>query len=338
MSAKIANFVGIDVSKSKVDLALIKNSDKSSIINGTFENNIKGMKKLLKFLSKEQQLDLSTTLFCMEYTGMYSRCLLNYLSENKYLIWVEMPVQIIKSVGLQRGKSDKIDAQKIALYAYKNVEDAVLWQPKSEILQRIQDLLRLRERLIQSINALQTPINELKVTGNKEASLMLQRSCRASINALEKDLEAVDEKLDELIKQDDNLKKKYDLSVTVPGVGRITAMSLLCFTNAYKIYNEGKQLACYCGVAPFEHSSGTSVRGKTRVSNMANKVLKRYLHMGALSTIRYKGELQEYYNRKVAEGKNKMSVLNAVRNKMILRVAAVIRKGTPYEKYLAYAK
>lgn len=336
MSAKITNFVGIDVSKSKVDVALIKNNDKRSIINAIFENNIKGMKKLSSYLRKENKLDLTTTLICMEYTGIYSRCLLKYLYENKCLIWMEMPVKIIRSIGLQRGKSDKIDAEKIALYAYKNAEDAELWQPKNEVLQKIQDLLSLRERLIRTINALQIPINELKTIGDQQAAAMIQRSCRASIKALERDIEAVNEKLDELIKQDDNLKKLYDLSVSVPGVGKITALSMLCFTNAFKIYHEGKQLACYCGVAPFEHSSGTSVRGKSRVSNMANKVLKRYLHMGAMAAIKDKGDMQQYYNRKVAEGKNKMLVLNAVRNKMVLRIAAVIRKGTPYVKNFAY--
>ena len=89
---------------------------------------------------------------------------------------------------------------------------------------------------------------------------------------------------------------------------------------------------CHAGVAPFEYRSGTSVRGRTRVSQHARKRLKSLFHLAAMSAIRIKGELQDYYQRKVAEGKNKMLVLNAVRNKLIHRVCAVVRRGQKYDK------
>ena len=338
MGTNITNFVGIDVSKLKIDVAIIKNNDKSSITNSIFENNIKGMQKLSKFLQKENKLDMAATLICIEHTGIYNRCLLNYISKKNCLIWVEMPVKIIKSMGLQRGKSDKLDAQKIALYAYKNHEDAELWQPKSEVLQQIQDLLSLRDRLIQARNSFEVPIKELKSIGDKKSSSLLYKSCKTSLSAIEKDLEDINKQLAELINQDENLKKLHEITTSVTGIGNITSLALMCYTNAYQNYKEGKQLACYCGVAPFEHSSGTSVRGKTRVNHMANKDLKRLLHLGALAAVRSKGEFKDYYSRKLAEGKNKMSVINAIRNKMLLRVAAVVRRGTPYEKNFVFAR
>ena len=99
--------------------------------------------------------------------------------------------------------------------------------------------------------------------------------------------------------------------------------------------DEAKQLACYCGVAPFSHTSGTSVHGRNGTSNFANMGLKSTLHLAALSSIRYVPELKTYYQRKVAEGKSKMSVINAVRNKLLQRVLAVVKRGTPYqENYL----
>ena len=112
----------------------------------------------------------------------------------------------------------------------------------------------------------------------------------------------------------------------------ITAVNLITTTNEFLSITEAKKYACYSGVAPFEHSSGSSVRGKTKVSHMANKKTKTLLHLAALSAIQVKGEIKEYYKRKVEQGKNKMSVLNAVRNKIIQRVFACVKKDRFFEK------
>lgn len=124
----------------------------------------------------------------------------------------------------------------------------------------------------------------------------------------------------------------FNLIVSVPGVGAATATEILVATNELKTINDPKKMACHAGVAPFEHRSGTSVRGKTQVSHQARKRLKSLFHLGAMSAIRMKGELQNYYRRKVGEGKNKMLVLNAVRNKLIHRIYAVVKRGEQYDE------
>jgi len=91
-----------------------------------------------------------------------------------------------------------------------------------------------------------------------------------------------------------------------------------------------KRLASFCGIAPFEYSSGTSVKGKTKVHSMANKQLKRTLHMFALSAVQFNPEMKTYYKRKVAKGKNKLLVINAVRNKLVQRVFACVRDKKEY--------
>ena len=103
----------------------------------------------------------------------------------------------------------------------------------------------------------------------------------------------------------------------------LTALSLVIYTNSFTGYDDPKQLACYYGVAPFEYSSGTSVKKRARVHHMANKTLKKRLHLGALAAINHDPQIKEYYQRKVAEGKSKMLVINNVRNKLIHRVCAV---------------
>ena len=101
-----------------------------------------------------------------------------------------------------------------------------------------------------------------------------------------------------------------------------------CFCNRL---TDSRKLACYSGVAPFVYESGTSIRGRTGVSKFANNELKKVLHMAAISSVKHNPDLKQYFQRKVLEGKNKMSVINAVRNKLLHRVVAVIKRGTPYK-------
>jgi transposase len=253
------------------------------------------------------------------------------MTEQECNVWLEMPVNIIRSLGLQRGKNDRVDARRIALYAYKNKEDIKLWKPQRDVILKLRDLLSLRERLISSRKSLMAPIDELIAMGDKQGAARVQRGCKMTLSSIEKEIDQIDKDLDDTIKNDPQLKELYNLATSVPGVGKYTALFMICYTNEFSIYNNPKQLACYCGVAPFEHSSGSSVRGKTRVSHMANKVLKRMLHMGALSAISRDPELSEYYQRKIALGKNKMLVINAVRNKIIHRLCAVIKRGYEYK-------
>lgn len=330
------NVIGIDVSKAKFDLALIKGEDLRTMVSAEFENSRKGIVHLEEFI-KKNSLQKDETLICMEHTGIYCRLLSQYLTEQQYHVWLEMPVQIIRSLGLQRGKNDKIDARRIAEYAYQKRDQAVLWEPPREVLQKIHDLLALRDRLCQARTMLNVPIQEYKQCGFEETADMVKQNCKSTLTSLDKEIVKVEQEIEKMINNDDNLNKKYNLARSVPGIGKITAMFLLYYTNEFKQYNNAKQLACYCGVAPFTHMSGTSVRGKTRVSNFANKQIKKLLHLAAMSAIRTDSELQAYYKRKVGEGKNAMSVLNAVRNKLILRICAVISRGYAFQLDYHYA-
>jgi len=325
------NFVGIDVSKTKFDLALIKELDKDHVFQGVFENTPKGIKLMVKFLEKEHEINLDETIFCMEFTGIYCRPLTSFFVKQNCKVWIEMPVNIIRSLGLQRGKNDRVDAHRIALYAYKNRDDIKLWKPQRDLILKLRDLLALRERLITAQNSLKTPIKELIAVGDTKAAELVSKSCQKSMSSIETEIGQIDKNLDDLIKNDPQLKELFRLAKSVPGVGKLTALFMICFTDEFSMYNNPKQLACYCGVAPFEHSSGSSVRGKTRVSHMANKVLKHMLHLGAMSAIQWDPELRDYYKRKVAQGKNKMLVINAVRNKIIHRLCAVIKRGYEYQ-------
>lgn len=145
--------------------------------------------------------------------------------------------------------------------------------------------------------------------------------------ALEKDRRAVDKAIDALIEADPHLSQLFELVMSVPGIGTATATEIVIATNEMKTITDPKKMACHAGVAPFNYQSGSSVRGRPGVSQHARKRLKSLFHLGAMAAIRVKGELQDYYQRKVKDGKNKMLVLNAVRNKLIHRVYAVVARG-----------
>jgi transposase len=269
----------------------------------------------------------------MEHTGLYTRLLVHYLVSREVKVWLEGSLQIKRSQGLIRGKSDKIDAQRIARYAHVYQSKAQIMQISLLTLEKLKDLQANRKRLMKALQMLRTSAEELKQFDASTAKVV-DKVNREAIRGLEKSLDKVDAQILTFINEDESLKQKYDLMLTVKGVGKVLATMLLVYTHGFNRLAESRKLACYSGVAPFVYESGTSIRGKTGVSKFANGELKRTLHMAAISSVQHNPDLHAYYQRKVQEGKNKMSVINAVRNKLLHRIVAVVNRGTPYELQL----
>ena len=156
------------------------------------------------------------------------------------------------------------------------------------------------------------PLAEQKRFGDKALTTQLSQHCNNSLKALLSDLKGVETAIKQLITDDPTLKALFELVTSIPGVGQVVATELILASDEFKAIDDPKKLACHAGVAPFEHSSGSSVRGKTRVNHHARKSLKTLLHMAAMSALQVPGELQEYYQRKVKEGKNKIRTADAV--------------------------
>jgi len=332
---EFSHFVGIDVSKQTLDVCFILNKEINLSVHQQFSNDAKGIRRMLAHLKKQKEVSADNTLVCLEHTGIYSRELTYTLFEKQWCVWVETPVAILRSMGLQRGKNDRVDAKRIAVYAMKNNEQAKLWEAPRKEVATLRQLLNIRESLIKGRKALTMTLNEFKDTSNKKLFVTMEGLTKNTLKGMEKDIEKVDRAIDELIANDTALSGLVKLLTSIPAIGKITSAELICFTNEFKNYSEAKQLACYCGVAPFEYSSGISVRGKTRVSCMANKRLKTKLHLCAIVAIQHDAEIKKYYERKVNEGKNKMSVINAVRNKLVHRITAVVKRQTPFIKIAA---
>ena len=327
-------FIGCDMSQDFFTYC-IRNAH-VILFQGKVENKVTHIRKWLSELKKDRQVDLSRVVFCMEHTGVYGLLLLRLLHESNLTVCVESATQIKLSLGLQRGKNDKVDAQRIAEYALRYTDRLKQWKPKRPIIQKLQLLNSLRARLLKAKNSISGPTLDVKRFIGKSEYEMMKRSSQAALNGIARNIKEVDQQIEALIKSDENLSKLNRLVTSVHGVGIVTCSAILVRTNEFQDYTDAKKFACTAGLAPFEHTSGKSIRGKSRVSHRAHKDIKTLLHMCAIGCIGRKGELKDYYERKVAEGKNKMLVINAMRNKLVHRIFAVVRDGVMYQKKYKY--
>lgn len=328
-------FIGIDISKKTFDAALLCASATNVYVHQCFAQNKEGYNCFLQWLQQQGVVIDTEVLICMEHTGIYIHGVVEYLVAIQANIWVEMPLRIKKSMGLQRGTDDKLAAISIAQYAFRFHDLAKLWKPADAGIEHLRNLVAQRDRLVSSITQLSVPVNELKDSGNMEQAKELSKLQMPAMKGLEKSLQQLEKTVDSCIDKDATAKKIIAQVSSVKGVGKQTALALYVYTRGFTMFENAKQLACYCGVVPFSKSSGTSVRYKAGVSPYANRKLKKLLHLCALAALRHDPEIRAYYLRKVLEGKNKMSVINAIRNKLVHRVFAVVRENRLYvDNYL----
>jgi transposase len=325
-------YLGIDVSKLWFDLSLliVINYQKQGMITERFDNTQGGLAVMKKWL-KERKVPFDENSFLViENTGVYHRLLWQFFSKNNLPIHIGNAAQIKWSFGITRGKNDQIDSQRLCNYAYKNYEDLKATPALNPVFLQLKDLMSARTRLLSQLGSTRNYLKELKLSNDKAIQKIMEEAHKAAMEGMKRSIKIVEQQIKEIISKDGSIKNNYNLLITVPGIGHLTAVYILCCTNNFTIKVSGKQMACYAGVVPFNNRSGTSIKGRDKVHKMANKDLKRMLHLGALATLRYYPEFKDYYDRKKSEGKHSMSVLNAIRNKIILRAVAVVKNQQPY--------
>lgn len=330
-------FIGIDISKKTFDVALMQNNNCSSLTHQFFEQTTKGYTSFIEWLKEHDVLLDDNVLICMEHTGIYIHGLIEFLVHHEANIWVEMALRIKKTLGLQRGTNDKLASISIATYAYRYQEQARLWKPMNTSIEQLRHLIAQRDRILISLKQLTVPLNELASCGDASNAKVLQKLQQKGINGLKSSLQNIEAAIDTHIEKDEEIHHAINKMSSVKGVGKQTAVSIYVYTHGFTAFENAKQLACYCGVVPFNKSSGTSVRFKPSVSPFANRKLKKLLHLCALAALQWDVEIKEYYLRKVSEGKNKMSVINAIRNKLVHRIFAVVRDDRMYVSNYQYA-
>ncbi len=180
-------------------------------------------------------------------------------------------------------------------------------------------------------------IKEMKRVLKLKDNAVLFSVQKKLVSSLDKQISIIEDEMKEIIRGDDKLKLFFDLMTSISGIGSQTALYMIVLTEGFTRFNNSRAFASYSGIAPFPNSSGTSIRGKTKVSNLANKKMKSLLDLAAKSAIQYNQEMKQYYERRIEEGKPKMSTINIIRNKLVGRIFAVINRGTPYVNTMKYA-
>ena len=317
--------IGIDISSKTLDICLQKDG-KTSVVK--IANDVKAINSFFKKLAKEE------VVIAMENTGRYNWQLYEALPRFNFEVYVISALHLKKSMGLIRGKNDKIDAERICKFIQKNQDECAAWKPVATNIQKMKVLLTERTSRIKIKRQLLGQQPDYKLMDTIGLEKQLAEMNRNLIDAIQQQIEKLESEIEEIIKSDNSLKEQAKQIQSVPGVGPVTCWTMIAKTEGFTTITEPRKMACYCGIVPFDHQSGTSIKRQSRVSNYADKSMKSVLHMAAMSAIRFDNKFREYYLRKVAEGKNKMSVLNAVRNKIVHTVFALIKNQATYKDHL----
>lgn len=337
MKAK-SNFtevVGIDVSKEKIDVH-IHNVNRHKIFN----NKRQSFEQMVAWVSTLVTCSKNDLIFAFENTGLYSLPLWLYLQEHKMNFIIIPGLEIKRSLGIKRGKDDKIDAKDIALYTYRRKDEIKPNKISSTKILELKKYLSLREKLVKQRAGYLATIKEHKKFESELPGFDLQEYVNVSMEMVEKlnqEIKKIEKLLDLYVKSDEEIKKSYELITSIKGVGRQTALFIIAYTHGFILFDNWRKFASYAGIAPFPHQSGSSIKGKTKVSNLGYKKIKALLSSCASTAIMHNKEMKSYYNQRLSDGKNKMSTLNAVRNKLLSRIFAVVNRGTPYVDFYTAA-
>lgn len=325
-------FVGIDVSKKTLDCAILRlGSKETEAICFQVQNDESGFQDLYSRI-RRHKIMTNQLVIAMENTGMYcfEFCCSLEVASIDYCVFNALHVKL--SLGLVRGKNDKVDAIRLAGYTRLHREELEFSHLASPTILHLKVLIAERKHYTRALADVK---NFDQAPKTRDCTTTSERMREAEKFWKEK-IQAVEQEMHELINQDVDFLKSYTLLVSIKGISLVNAVNTIVYTNNFTLFKNARKYACYIGIAPFEYTSGTSVRGKTRVSKAGAKNLKSDLSMAARCAIAYDNEIKGYYQRKRDEGKVFGVVLNAVKFKLVERMFAVVKRGTPFVDIYKY--
>ena len=328
---KKKHFMGVDISKDTLDLSLLDEETYGAFQDKKIENSLKGFDKIIKWLDKQNK-KLENCLFCMEHTGTYGLLFFAWLSQKGIDYCVEPGMQIKRSLGMTRGKNDKVDARRIADYAYTNRAKLKTFELPSTLIIQAKQLLTYREQIIRIRTSLKNSLKSHKQYQELSGLKEITNRITEQIQQYDKQIDDIEKQIIELFKSDPQVKKNYEMAISVKGIGLVITAFMLVTTNNFTGFENGRKYACYAGIAPFESTSGSSLKGRARVSHLGNKKIKALLSNGANSASKWDPQLKAYYKRKIDEGKDHKLIMNSISCKLVNRVFAVVKRQTPYAK------
>lgn len=309
--------IGIDISKRKFDLALLR---QGKLKHKSFPNTPLGHTALIDWL---QNQEVTTAHACMESTNVYGDVLAEHLHDHGYTVSIVNPARIkgFAQSELARTKTDKADAGVIARFC------AALrpapWQPDPVEIRELRALVRRLEALLEMR---QQEINRLQV-----APTVLIQALKAHVDYLDQSIKSTRQQIRDHIDNHPDLKQKRTLLETIPGIGEATIPIILAEFADVARFGNAKRLAAFVGVAPRERQSGSSVHGRTVLSKMGRSQLRKAFFMPALVALRYNPLLKAMRDRMLTKGKAKMAIVGAAMRKLVHLIYGVLKSGVPFD-------
>jgi len=322
-------FIGLDISKADFAASIYQTPGQSIVTKEAIPNDPKGFEILLLWL-KDHHIDKKNCRICMEATGVYSQAIAYYLLFQGFPVSVEPPLKVKRAFDPIGHKTDPVDSKQIAEYAYRFQDELTSWQPRDEILEKIRQLLSVREQFTKQKVALKNAIQAY--SKQRVQVILIKKAQKETLAQIEKQIARIDKELANLIKQDPEILQKANHLKSIPGYGMLLAAHLLVITENFTKIQQSKRLASFVGIVPYQHQSGTSVFKRAKIRHFGPGPSRKLLRLAAQSVATHDVTFRGYYLRKLAQGKAKALVLNNIANKLLKVACAMIRNNTRYIK------
>ncbi len=320
--------IGIDVSKDKLDICWLRDVETKRMKTKVFKNTGKSHQALLDWALKSTNCSIDGIQFVMEATGIYHEAVAFTLYQAGARVVVVNPALIkayASSLG-RRSKTDKKDSYVIARYGY--TQQPTAWEPEPEAVRHLKALLA---RYTAVEKDLQREQNRLEKSAIAQHPDIIIESIEQMIQALEAERQRLKKQIDSHIDQSPTMKKDRQLLESIPGVGPTISMHMVALYRS-RDFNKASQLAAYLGLNPIQHESGSSVRGRSRLSKAGNAKVRAKLYLPAVVATRYNPDIKLQYQRLLSKGKSKMSALGAAMRKLVHICFGVLKHQTPYQQ------
>ncbi len=317
------SILGIDVAKLKFDVALLTTGDKFRY--KVFPNTPSGFAQLAEWLTQQKVTQVHA---CLEATGTYGEALAVYLHEASHVVSVINPAAIkaYAASQLSRTKTDKVDAALIARFCHTQQPPA--WTPLAPEVRELQALVR-RVEALQEMRQMEANRLSTATAAGVCASL------EAHIAYLDAEIEQTTQLIQAHINEHPGLREQRALLVSIPGIGEVTAATLLAEIGDIKMYDSARQVAAFAGLTPRRHESGKTVKGRTRLSKVGTPRLRKALYFPALTALRFNPIIKAWSEALSQRGKSRMVIIGAAMRKLIHIAYGVLKSGRPFDAALA---
>lgn len=316
--------LGCDVSKDTLDF-FCSNTQEHFVL----PNHEAGLKKLLSWV-RQHRFNLDSLRLAFENTGAYSERIRNFCAKQGITFYQIPPLELKRSLGLARGKNDKVDAMRIARYLKEKEYKLTPSQAPSPIHEELARLRTQRSLLIKQRTSQKNNLRLFQDIRNIPGPDLSVRIAKKMIHELDSFIKQIEQKILEILQSDKELILNYSILLSIKGIGPVNAIMLLVETANFTRFSQWRSAACYCGCAPFESSSGKQ-KSKPQTSYLAQKEMKSTLTRAARSAAKHDPGLRSYMERKLGEGKAESLVINNIRCKILARAFALIRDQRLYE-------